>query len=528
MANKPIRMGKVRQVIKLYCQGIGKKSIAKRLGVSKNTVKQYISLFMGMHTTWEALSNKTDYELNNLFHPPQETVINERVKVLYDFFPVMEKELRKRGMTIAYQYQRFKEQHPDSLGPTRFYHYYNQWKKKVNPVMHIEHKVGDKLYLDYAGSTLRYVDVDTGEIREAQVFVAILGWSQYTYVEALPSQQVDDFIAGCQNAFHYFGGCPLAMVPDNLKSAVFKANKYEPTLNENFLAFAEHYGVAILPARVRRPQDKAHVENMVKITYQRIYTQVDQGKIYTLEELNQHIQMALSKLNDSPLTGRPTCRTEQWKLEQPSLQPLPENRYEMRKVKQVTAMKNGHILLTEDHHYYSVPHELIGKKLKLLYSRSQVEIYENYLLVASHKRVRSPGNYTTEPSHLPAQHRYVTEWSPSFFINAAAKIDPIVELCIREVLQRKPYAEQAFKSCQGILSFAKKVGPHRLIKACKRAHEIGYYNYNIIADILKKNLDQYEEDIIPEVMPNHENIRGPEYYQTSQTIKTNTNESNNQ
>lgn len=519
MANKPISMGKVRQVIKLHCQGIGKKAIAKRLGVSKNTVRQYITLYVEMRTTWADLSKKSDHDLNSLFHPPQERVINGKVKQLFDFFPVMEKELRKRGMTVATQYSRFKQQHPDTLGPTRFYHYFNQWKKKVNPVMHIEHKVGDKMYIDYAGDTLRYVDCDTGEIKDAQVLVATLGWSQYTYVEALPSQKVEDFIAGSENALRYFKGCPLAIVPDNLKSAVFKANKYEPILNENYVAFAEHYGLAIVPARVRRPQDKAPVENMVKISYQRIYTEISQEKIYTLAELNQMILQALCKLNDSPLTGRACSRTDQWLLEQPSLHPLPEKGYEMRKIRQVTAMKNSYVQLTEDHHYYSVPYELIGKKLKLMYSRSVVEVYEEYRLVASHKRVRSPGNYTTEPAHLHPNHRYVMEWSPTFFISQAAAVDPVVEEYIRRVLEKKQYPQEAYKSCQGILSFAKRVGTHRLIKACRRAHEIGYYNYNIIADILKKGMDNYDEDPVPQSMPSHENIRGPLYYESNQTNK---------
>ena len=519
MANRPISMGKVRQVIKLHCQGIGKKAIAKRLGVSKNTVKQYIALFIEMRTSWPELSRKSDHDLNNLFHPPHETVVNPKVKQIFDFFPVMEKELRKRGMTVSLQYRRFKEQNPDTLGATRFYYYFKQWKKKVNPVMHIEHKVGDKVYVDYAGGTLPYVDTDTGEIREAQVFVATLGWSQYTYVEALPSQKVEDFIAGCENALRYFKGCPLAIVPDNLKSAVFKANKYEPSLNENFAAFAEHYGIATLPARARRPQDKAVVENTVKITYQQIYTAIDDRKIYTLSELNDMILQSLCKLNDGQLTGRQCSRTDQWILELPSLHQLPEKGYEMRKIRMVTAMKNGHVQLTEDHHYYSVPYELIGKKLKLLYSRSSVEIYEDYQLVASHKRVRSPGNYTTEPAHMPAQHRYVLEWSPAFFLTEAGKIDPIVQEYIRQVLEKKQHPQQAYKSCQGILSFAKRVGSHRLIKACKRAHEIGYYNYNIIADILRKGLDNYDEDIEPQSMPAHDNIRGAHYYEESQTNK---------
>jgi transposase len=512
MANKPISMGKVRQIIKLHSKGISRKTIAKRLAMSKNTVKHYINFFSGLRTTWEELSKKTDKELNDLFHPPQQVAVNPKVKELVDFFPVMDKELRRRGMTVAIQYRKFKAQHPETFGPTRFYHYYNRWKQKVNPTMHVEHKVGDKAYLDFAGGTLPYVDEDTGEIKEAQVFVGTLGWSQYSYVEAMRSQTVEEFIAATENTFKYFKGCPLAVVPDNLKSAVFKPNKYEPMLNENFAAFAEHYGVTIVPARVRRPQDKSHVENMVKITYQRIYTNIPEGKLYTLTELNTLIRQWLCELNDAPLTGKNCSRTDQWLLEIPSLQALPEKGYEMRKIKLATVMKNGYVYLTEDQHYYSVPYELIGDKLKLQYSRSVVEIYKEYELIASHKRVRSPHNYTTDPAHMHPNHRYVMEWSPTFFIEKAKQIDPVVELFIRQVLEKKQYPQEAYRSCQGILSFGRRVGNKRLIKACKRAHEIGYYNYRIIEDILKKGLDRYEDDPQPAAMPVHQNIRGAGYY----------------
>lgn len=506
-------MGKVRQILKLYSQGIGKKKIAGRLGVSKNTVKAYIEVFNKLHTTWEALSKQTDFELNKLFHPPNGVPVNDKVRQLYEFYPEMEKQMRRRGMTIAKQFREFKARYPESLGATSFYHYYNLWKKKVNPAMHIEHKVGDKMYVDFAGATLPYVDTDTGEIRKAQVFVAVLGWSQYTYVEAMQNQTAEEFIAACENALRYFKGSPLAIVPDNLKSAVFKSNNYEPELNENFKAFAEHYGIAILPARSRKPQDKAHVENMVKITYQRIYTNVPEGKIYPLTELNDVIKQSLCTHNDTLLTGRDCSRTDQWLLELPSLHPLPESHYEMRKIKQLTVMKNGHVYLSEDQHYYSVPYELIGKKLKMQYSRSLVEIYLDYQLVASHKRVRSPHNYSTDPAHMPAQHRYVTEWSPSFFLEKAKQIDPSVEYYISQVLVKKQHPEQAYKSCQGILSFAKRVGHARLIKACKRAHEVGYYNYKIIEEILRNNLDRFDDDPVSSHMPAHENIRGANYYE---------------
>lgn len=513
MANKTISMSKVRQIIKLYSQQMGKKKIGERLGMSKHTVKLYIDHFRNLNTTWEELSRLTDFELNKLFHPPKEIFLNDRLKQLYDFFPVMQKELRRRGMTIGKLFLEYKNQHPESYGETAFYRYYHQWCKKVNPTMHIEHKVGDKMYVDFAGATLPYVETDTGEIKDAQVFVAILGWSQYAYVEAMKNQTIEEFIAACENALHYFKGVPLAIVPDNLKSAVIKASKHEPILNENFKAFADHYGIAILPARSRKPQDKAHVENMVKLSYQKIYTNLPEKEIMPLEELNTQIRQHLAALNDSPFTGKECSRTDQWMMELSSLHPLAQSGYEMRKIKQVTVMKNGHVYLNEDHHYYSVPYELIGKKLKMQYSRSVVDMYEQYELVATHKRIRSPHNYTTEASHMAPQHRYITEWSPSFFKEKAKEIDPVVEYYISQVLAKKQHPEQAYKSCQGILSFAKRVGSIRLIKACKRAHEIGYYNYRIIEDILKNNLDKYDDDPEPSVMPAHDNIRGGNYYQ---------------
>lgn len=513
MANKTITMSNVRQIIKLYAQNMGKKKIGERLGMSKNTVKLYTEQFLKLKRTWTELSALTDFELNKLFHPPKEVMATQRLQELYAFFPVLQKQLRRRGMTVTLQFEEYKKLHPDGYGMTCFFTYYNRWCKKVNPSMHIEHKVGDKMYVDFAGETLSYLDTATGEIKEAQVFAAILGWSQYAYLEALPSQQVEDFIHGCENALHYFKGVPLAIVPDNLKSAVIKASKHEPIINENFSGFADHYGIAVLPARSRKPQDKAHVENLVKLSYKEIYTKLPEDELLPLEELNKQIGLHLATFNEAMLTGKECSRSDQWAMEQTSLHDLPELRYEMRTIKQATVMKNGHVYLGEDQHYYSVPYELIGKKLKIQYSRSVVDIYLHYEIVASHPRLRSAHNYSTTPSHMPSQHRYVAEWNPDYFIQQAKAIDEVVEFYIRQVLLKKAHPEQAYKSCQGILSFAKRVGQQRLINACKRAHEIGYYNYKTIEDILKKNMDAYIEEAPTQIMPKHENIRGGNYYQ---------------
>ena len=260
-------------------------------------------------------------------------------------------------------------------------------------------------------------------------------------------------------------------------------------------------------------KDKALVENMVKLTYQNIYSNLPDKKILTLSELNAEIRKYLHALNCLPLTGKDCSREQQWQMEKNTLQSLPDTRYEMRKVKQVTVMKNGHVYLTEDQHYYSVPYELIGRKLNMQYARSTVDIFHKYQLVAHHKRVRSRHQYSTEPSHIPPQHRFVTEWSSEFFIEKGRQIDPAVEYYIMQVLAAKRYPPQAYRSCNGILSFAARAGKERLITACKMAHGFGYYNYRTIEDILNRNLDKYEQEEEGKDLPQHENIRGRNYYE---------------
>ena len=514
MANKTISMMKVRQILKLYYQALGKKKIAERLGISKNTVKHYIEVFKQLKTTKEEIMLLSDVELNALFHPPRQTAVTAKMNRLIAFFPTVDKQMRKRGMTVIKVYQEYKEKEGDeAYSASQFYNYYSQWSKRIYPSMHIEHKVGDKMYVDYAGGALGYVDKDTGELKQAQVFVAILGWSQYAYVEAVESQSVEYFIMGCENALRFYDGVPLAIVPDNLKSAVFKPNRYEPELNMNFAAFADYYGTSVLPARVRKPKDKALVENMVKLSYQRIYTNLPEHEVFTLEELNEKIREHLEIFNKVPLTGKECSRKDQWLMELPALQPLPEKNYEMRKSKQVTVSKNGHVILTEDGHYYSVPYEHIGKKLIMQYSRTEVSLYHRYQLICTHKRTKSHGNYTTEPSHLSPRHQNITEWNPDFFIERARKIDPIVELYITNVINKKKHREQSYKSCQGILAYAQKIGNERLISVCKLGLDFEHYSFKMIEYIWKNDLDVCKEEPAATVMPEHQNIRGGDYYQ---------------
>jgi transposase len=335
-------------------------------------------------------------------------------------------------------------------------------------------------------------------------------------VKGVMSQQKEDLIAVCENTLHYYQGVPAAIVPDNLKSAVTRSSKYEPTLNETFADFASHYGTTVLPARAFRPRDKALVENAVRLIYSRIYVKVRAGCYYSLAELNVAIREALEVHNNALLRGRNYSRRQQFdEIEKAALMPLPALRYELKKQLFATVAKNGHVGLGPDKHYYSVPYRFIGKKVKLLYSGHTVEIYYNYERIALHRRSKSPYQYTTEKEHLASTHRFVSEWTPERFADWAASIHEDVRLYVLKVLDRKQHPEQAYKSCIGILSFAKKVGHERLIKACQRALGYGAYNYKTIQKILELQLDQKDtpEESDQLSMPLHDNIRGGQYYQ---------------
>jgi transposase len=508
-------MSKLRQILKLHFQGLGTKKIANTTGVSRNTIKKYLAQTRVMHLVQDVVVTLSDHQLDDLFRAeellPAPTV--DRMKILFDFFDTEAKRLRKRGVTLFHLWQDYILKNPDGYQQTSYYHYYKIWSKKSEPSMHLEHKAGDKMFIDYTGEKLHIVDPQTGELIAVEVFVAILGASQLTYVEAVRTQKVEDFIGACENALHYYGGAPYAIVPDNLKSAVIKTHRYEPQLNENFEAFADHYDMAVIPARAYKPKDKSLVEGAVKIVYRRIYALLGDTVYKTLEELNAAIRIHLEAHNNKAFQGRNYSRRQQFEeTEKAALQPLTERHFELFKPASLTVMKNGHVSLTVDKNYYSVPHTYVGKKVKMLYSNSKVLVFYRYELIAEHKRIKTPYVYNTEPSHMASHHRFQMDWSQEKFIAQAAEVHPAVEYYIQQVLQRKPHPEQAYKSCLGILSFAKRAGKERLIGACQRAHEVGMYSFKAIENILQKGLDKHSNEELSNHMPSHDNIRGKEYY----------------
>lgn len=517
MAGKPIDMSRLRKVLKLHSQGKSKSFISNYLKLSRNTVKKYINQFIRLTITIEDLEQMDDVQLEELFIKTQQEELSPKLKTLYALFPYAEKELKKTGVTKLLLWEEYKQKHPDGVQSTQFCEHYNRWSKRVNvkPVMHMVHKAGDKLFVDYAGKTLQVVDQQSGEIIEVQFFVATLGASQLTYAEATLTQKKEDFITSVENALHYYKGVPQAIVPDNLKSAVTKSNRYEPTVNETFLDFSEHYGTTILPARAYKPRDKALVEGAVKILYTRIYSQLRDQTFLSLKSLNEAIWQELEKHNKTNFTGKAYSRKDLFdEIEADKLSLLPQKRYEIKQQAIATVMQNGHVLLGEDKHYYSVPFSYIRKKVKLLYSSKTMEIYYKYNRIAVHPRIKSPYNYSTIKEHMASTHQFITEWTPQRFINWGASIDENVKQLIINILEKKQHPEQAYKSCMGILSLTKKVGNQRLINACTRALEYGIYNYKIVQNILEKGLDKMEQDTDkPEELPKHNNIRGKEYYQ---------------
>ena len=513
MAGKTLIMSKVKQIIRLRENGIALQTIARSVGISRNTVKKYLKLIEVKGYPNHELLTKEDEFLEKLISNPDQ-VSQARYESLEKMFPYIEKELKRTGVNRWVLWGEYKEKYPDGYSYPHFCSYLRGWMTTRGATMHFEHCPADKIYIDFTGKKLHWVDRQTGAVNDVEVYVAILGFSQLTYVQAVSSQKKADFIEATENALHYFKGVPQVLVPDNLKSAVQKANKYEADLNADFSDFANHYNTTVLPARSLKPRDKALVENAVRIVYSRIYAPIRDKIFYSLEELNAAVADLLETHNNTPFQKTPQSRRERFEQEEKNkLMPLAQDRYEMKSFRYVTVMKNSHIHLSDDKHYYSIPYRFIGKKVKMVYSTSQVSVYYNKERIAFHKRDVRQFGYTTIKEHLPSAHQFVSDWNPDKFLSWAARIDPKVKQYITRILESKTYPEQAYRSCVGILSQEKKVGKQRLIDAVDRAIHYGAYNYKIIDRILKGGLDRLkEEDEKQSSLPFHENIRGPESF----------------
>jgi len=508
---KGLSMRKIREILRLSLNNnMGHRQIARSCSISHATVGAYIKRVQEAGLTYSQLENMDDTQLQNILRGNEgEKDQNGRPQPDWDF---VHQELKKKGVTLQLLWEEYKQIHPDGYQSSQFYEHYNRWKKKLNVSLRQSHKAGEKMFVDYAGQSIQVTEPHTGEIRQVQIFVAVLGSSNYTYAEATWDQGLANWIGSHVRAFEYFGGVPRAIVPDNIKSGVSKACRYEPDINPTYHDMAVHYKTVIIPARVRKPKDKAKVEAGVQVVERWILASLRNRAFFHLSELNESIRELLIKLNQRPFKKLKGSRLSWFEtIERDALLPLPASRYVFAQWKKARVNIDYHVEL--DGHYYSVPYALVGEKVQLRYTAETVEIFHRGKRVASHNRQQRPGRHTTQAEHMPKSHRQYLEWRPSRIIRWAATVGEATAQVAQTIINSRQYPEQGYRSCLGILRLGKKYTDERLEAACRRAVFIGAYQYKSIRSILEKGLDQ--RPLPPErPQPNiqHENIRGGEYY----------------
>lgn len=513
MANQSISLMKLREVIRLKNSGLSNLAIGQALALSRTTVVKYLAIIKSSDLSAEALEALPDEELNMLLHSGYRDEADERWAEMRELLPHYTQELARPHVTRFLLWEEYRKDHPNGYGKTQFFHYLRQHQLVQQGYQPREHKAGEKVFLDYAGDHLYLTDTDSGELIPVEVFVAVLGCSGYTYVEASHSQKTECFSTSVQNAFHYFGGVSGGVVPDNLKSAVKRANRYEPDLNERLVMLARHYGTVILPARVRKPKDKPKVENGVRIVYYRIYARLRDRVFHSLKELNKAIwEEELPRYNRIPYQGRDYSRQDLFEqVEREHLRPLPLERFLWKHQRELTVYPNCHVYIRQPGHHYSVPYRYIGRKVKVLYDSQHVEIFCQGQRVAFHNWSERPFAYTTVADHMPSHHRYVSRWNEAFFMERARHIGTVTEQLFAALFRTKEHPEQAYKSCQGILSLARKHGAPAVERACQVALDRRQYNYGFIDYELKRSGSK-QAPAPPLAIPKHENERGAGYY----------------
>ena len=517
MARRRIRVKTIKEVIRYgVTTDLSERAIGRALQVSRTAVTKYLECFRGSGLTWEQAQELPDSELLAVLEGQRVTQTSARYQQLAERFPMMVKELRRKGMTLQLLWEEYLRAYPDGYQNSQFCHHFHLWRKSAEVGMHIDHQAGEKLFVDYAGDKLAIVDPDSGTVQPVETFVAILGASELTYVEASATQQSEDWIRSNERALRYCGGCTQVIIPDNLRSAVSRSDPYEPGINPVFDAFAQHYGVVIMPARVRQARDKALVENAVRLSYQRIYAPLRDRTFHSLEQLNAAIWELLEEHNARRFQRLPYSRRELFEqIEKHALAPLPAHHFPLQQTREATVQFNYHVELREDRHHYSVPWQLRTRdprtKVKLLYDERSVSVYYDNVRLVEYQRDRRPGGYTTLPDHMPPQHRMYAEWSPERLLRWARAHGDNVAAVIAQVLQDAKYPPQAFRSCLGILNLEKSYGAPRLDRACQKALSCGLCSYRRIENMLKLGLEDEQEQ--PQLsLPRHENVRGSRYY----------------
>ena len=516
-------MHQIRRIIELQEQGRSIRETERLTGLSRNTIREYLRRLLMSGLPFAQLLSLDDQSLIPLLQVEaieknrSGRTIDERYGVFESQLEYFGVELRKRGVTKYLLWKEYRTGHPQGYGYSQFCEHLSRYLKRDQAVMHFTHQAGEQLQVDFAGDKLGYVDLTTGEWMACEVLVCAMPYSHYVYAEALRSQRQEDFIKGLGHALEYLGGVPPSIKCDNMRTAVTRANRYEPVFTEAMEYMAAHYSTTILTARVRKPRDKGSVEKAVDLTYKNIYAPLRHQTFHSLEALNAAVRKQLELFNAQPFKVKPGSRKELFETdERPKLKELPSAHYQIKWVTESKVQRNYHVIVGEDRHQYSVPYTLIGKRLKIIYTTDTVEVYDALKRVALHHRSYKKNGYTTSTEHRPAHHQHVVEqrgWDKEYFERQASGVGKATAQVVNRILESKVFYEQTYNSCLGILRLGKQYGQERLEAACHRALTAATVNYGMIANILKNNLDKLTAADLPLFIPEHEQIRGSETYQ---------------
>jgi transposase len=512
-------MRKVTEVARLNACGLSKRQIAKSCNIARSTVADYLSRLQAAGLIWPLPPDLDEDQLDTRLFRRPEVRGRDEARPLPDW-AVIHKELRRKAVTLNLLWQEYRETYPDGYGYSQFCVLHREWAKTLDVSMRQTHRAGEKLFVDYAGMTMPVTDPATSEVYEAQIFVGALGASQYLYAEATRTQQLPDWIGSHVRAFEYLGGVPEIVVPDNLKSGVTKACRYEPDINPTYANMAGYYGVAVIPARPKKPKDKAKVESGVQIVEREVLARLRDRTFFSLGELNRAIRELLAAVNARPFQRLDVSRRQLFEeIDQSALKALPSRRYEYGEFFQPTVNIDYHVEILG--HYYSVPFTLKGQKVEARLTARMVEVLHRGKRVASHVRDDRKGWHTTDPSHMSKAHREHLEWSPSRIIRWAGTIGEHCALAAETIIKSRAHPEQGYRACLGLIRLSKSYEAGRVDAACRRALAMDVCSYRSIESILKSNKDS---EPLPgdgvELMTctrNHANIRGKSYYQQKET-----------
>lgn len=513
MSQERLSMRKISEVLRLaHESGLSNGQIAGSLGISKSTVAAYLALAKSAGVVWPLAEGQQE-ALEKQFSEGKPSLSRRPLPEM----AAIHLELKKPGVTLQLLWEEYRLIHPDGYRYSQFCLHYQEWTKHLGVTMRQNHVAGEKMFVDYSGDKFHVVDSTSGEIREAELFVAVLGASNYTYAEATWTQTLPDWITSHIHAFEYFGGVSAIVVPDCLKSGVTKACRYEPDINPTYHDLCVHYGCAVIPARPYKPRDKAKVECGVLFAQRWILAVLRHRTFFSLAKLNQAIREALEKLNNRPMQKIKKSRREIYlAIEKPALKALPQDRYVLAEFKNCRVNIDYHIEVED--HYYSVPHSLYGELVEARYNQTTVEVFHRGGRIASHVRSFVPHKHTTVTEHMPRSHQKHAEWTPSRLIHWGKTLGEDVGHLFDEIMKTRPHPEQGFRSCLGIMRLAKVHGNDRLKKACERALSLKSYSYRTVKNILANKLETVTSEVkakTPDIR--HEHLRGASYYQQGET-----------